>query len=257
MVAEQEGSLVGGGVSSPASPAGDVNPNPNTAPLEGSGPAPVPGSEPVAAQAKPNLIPQDRAEEMARRREQRAAERVRAEMARQFETIQHELRSTREGMKTDIATAFLKSLGYEPEQKPPEYVDRTQVEQMLQGHQQEIQKAIQVRAEYESANADLERARTKYAEFFEADPDLEDRLVKLWGADKAPMSKIIQGEIKRLQQFYDKRQAKYVAAKRQDGAVAPVAPGGGQQNTGGKAHDLRTPQGLDAAVDEWFAKARL
>jgi hypothetical protein len=69
------------------------------------------------------------------------------------------------------------------------------------------------------------------------------------------MGQIIEGEIKRLSGFYDKRQAKYVAAKQTDQKVQPMAPGSGQQTTGNKAHNLRTKSGLDAAVDEWFDRA--
>ncbi len=219
-------------------PPDDAAPAPAGArPAPGTSAAPQPGTPP---DPRDNPIPYNRVQQML------AAERARVQ--REFEQRARE-RSPEE--RLTVAKAILKAVGYDVPEEQPAPVTMDEVRQLLEERTSHLEQQYAIRDEVSRGLRELADAKAKYAEHFAAFPGIEQHLQKLWGADGTrSMAEIADEYVANLDKFVAARNQAYQQRKGADRRAAGVRPPGALGSGTPPQHDLSTPEGQDAALDE-------
>jgi hypothetical protein len=206
---------------------------------------------------KDNAIPYSRVKAMLQQERERATAAVRQEFDQRFQGFMQkfEERFGREPSESERENAIRTLLGKKPlptegeELNQP--VTRADLVRLFQNQNQQITQAFQLRREEAEVESALTSARTQHADFFEDDPDLEDRLLALYRVSEegVGMKDVIAKEISRLTKFAERRTANYARRKQTSGRVAPFGRGTAPRTSKGKEFDLAKPDQQDAAVD--------
>lgn len=204
-----------------------------------------------------NAIPYSRVKEMLQREREQTTAAVRAEFDGRFKSFmsKFEERFGREPSESERENAIRTLLGKKP--LPTEGEDlnqpvtRADLVRLFNNQNQQITQAFQLRREEAEVENALASARNEHADFFEDDPDLEDRLLDLYRVSEegVGMRDVIKKEIGRLTKFAERRTANYARRKQTSGKVAPFGRGNAPRTSKGKEFDLAKPDQQDAAVD--------
>lgn len=229
---------------------------------DASGDEPDDPANPEGGKGKDNAIPYSRVKKMLAERETRArteAENaIRAQFEQRFQTFitKFEQRFGHEPSETDRENAVRVLLGKKPVPGESEEANRPvtmkDIAALFQNQNQQITQAFQLRREEAEVETALTSARAQHSDFFEDDPEFEDRLLDLYrvSPEGATMRDVIAKEVKRMTTFAERRTANYAKRKLTSGRVAPFSRGTAPRTGQPKKFDLSKPDQQDAAVDD-------
>lgn len=208
----------------------------------------------------PKMIPHARAEEMARRRVEKAIQaertRFRAFLEANREHFDPKIASKR--VRDELVDALVKTLRPELKEKPREYYTTDQVDEIVERKLSEISTAHEKEREIAAASNQLDGLKSKYPEVFEAFPSLPRMLAREWGSQQAyeaglSMQDVGEAYIEELLKGSD-IYAKGAATRRQkkiEGAEVLTPPKGGTppKPQGKPKAKYESIEDVEAAVD--------
>lgn len=263
------------GETGPEPPSGEVVPPQPGA--EGAEEAPAPeggaedGEQAEAPEpgARKGWIPHSRAEEMARRRAEKAVEQANARFRQfiqanleRFDPAKAEARTTQA-----LADRLIASLRPDLVQKSPKYLTDDQIARLIEEKLQKVDERFTQereeatkRQELAEASNHLDQLQAKYREVFEAFPDLPEVLTLRWGSKKAVEAGLsmldvgeatIQGLLKSTDAYVKVGAARRAELER-EGRVAPARGSAGPAKTGKPPPKAVTMEDAEAEVDRFF-----
>lgn len=257
-----------GGVSGPATPAGDDNFSP---PPAGS-PDPAAGAAAGEADAQPrppvrdNAIPYSRVRQMLTQAEQRAEQRATERLRQELAPFLAELNP--ENMRRRLAQEMLTGLGVEPKKPEPKTVTEEQLAAIVRQQEDRFTQQLagiteqqRIDNETRQAKAELDRIRGANEDLFEAFPQLEQIIANDWGSPWAVQNgvtfqQIADFHVAKLREGVSKFSQGLNAGADARAAVTPVRPGSARTPQGPKPPDVSTDDGARAAALSLLTRGR-